>query len=485
MKQTIDFYLDGKLIELDPQAEGIKPSTSVLNYLRALPSHKGVKEGCAEGDCGACTIVLAEPCKSGKHLKYTAVNSCLLFLPMLDGKQVITIENLAQGEQLHPVQEALVEAHGSQCGFCTPGIVMSMFALYHQRGKVDRTEAEDALSGNLCRCTGYRPIMDACINVIAAKTSDAFDKNEASMLHQLQELHKKRCAAEFRSANQLYMRPSKLSEALQCRDKHPEAIIINGATDIALRQTKKFEHLPSILDLSAIAELRQFEVLDQSLHIGSGLNLESIRRHSSDDLPVLSQLLDVFAARQIRNVATLGGNVGSASPIGDTLPLLFVLQAQINLVSIHGERSLPIESFIKGYRATDIKPNEIIKSIQIPLLESNSICRSYKVSKRKDLDISTLSAAFYMSKNDDGTLREVRVALGGMAATTVRSTFVEEFLINQAFTRMNAEICAGMIESEFSPISDARSSDQYRRRVAGNLIMKFWSENQDFFADEK
>ena len=481
MNNNIKFVLDNKIVEVDfIKNKELKPTTTVLNYLRSYPEHKGVKEGCAEGDCGACTIVIAELDKNNK-LIYKSLDSCLVFLPMIHGKQLITVENLALKNKnekiLHPVQQLMVETNGSQCGYCTPGIVMSLFGLYKNHNNPSRQVIEDALTGNLCRCTGYQSIIEAAQKACTNNGKDHFSENEKEVVNMLKSIADNNETLVINTENQKYFKPFTLKEVLVLRKENPDAIIINGSTDVALRQTKKKEHFAKIIDISAVEELKTFKQENDSYIFGSGLSIEQIKNLSQEKLPALNNILSVFGSLQIRNIATIGGNIGSASPIGDVLPLMFAYNAKLKLISINGERMLSIEDFIKGYRQTDLKNDELIKEIIIPKTEKEDIINSFKISKRKDLDISTVSGAFKL-KLEQENVSEIILAYGGMAATTKRTTKAEEFLTGKKWSRENVEEAMQIIANEFTPLSDARSEAEFRNIAAKNLLMKFYLENQ-------
>jgi xanthine dehydrogenase small subunit len=473
MSSTISFILDSRITSIDfSQNQQYSPTTTVLNYLRSLPNHKGTKEGCAEGDCGACTVVLA---KRGKNntINYKTVDSCLLFLPMIHGKQLICIENLKSPEgKLHPVQQAMVNMNASQCGFCTPGIVMSLFGLYKNSNKPSKTEIEEALAGNLCRCTGYQTIIEAAESSCIHQGVDHFAHAEAGTLKHLAEI--KSPSFTIETKKQKYYRPVSLREALLLKKKHPSAFIINGATDIALKVTKNHEIISEIIDLSAITSLTSIRTMKNYTTFGAGTSLEDIKSYSKNRFPALYNMLSVFGSLQIRNLATLGGNLGSASPIGDSAPVLSAYNARIELRSRDRKRKVTVDDFITGYRKTLCQADELITAIEIPEAKSDSPVHFYKFSKRHDLDISTTSGGFRLETDKHARVKSIKLVFGGLADRTKRAIRTEKFLTGKDWNRENIEATFPILEKEFLPISDARASAEGRKLAAKNLLLKFW-----------
>jgi len=475
MKNSVQFLLDGRIVDIafDPPSS-LTPTATVLNYLRGLPQHRGVKEGCGEGDCGACTVVLGE-LSIDKNIEYRAVDSCLMFLPMLHGKQLITVENLrGPSGNLHPVQQAMVSDHGSQCGFCTPGIVMTLFALYKGMNKPSGDEIADALAGNLCRCTGYQPILKAAAAACDGEGRDHFTADEARIVGLLESISRE--GISISTQQQRYDQPATVDECLALMEKHPDAIVINGATDVALRVTKQFEVLLHVIDCSRINELQAVSSDSDALTIGAGVRLREVMRIVRDDFPAFYDMLTVFAASQIRNVATLGGNIGTASPIGDTLPVLMAYGAEVVLRNSRGSRTVKADSFAIGYRKTDRRPDELITAVVLPRPSLSTQVRSYKVSKRRDLDIATVSAAFRLELDGTGIVSDITLAYGGMAEFTKRSPTTESYLKGKQWNRRHVEEAQRLVDADFSPISDVRGSAEFRRVAARNLLLKFWSE---------
>jgi xanthine dehydrogenase small subunit len=475
-KNKIAFVLDGKIEVIDfANSPDLEPTTTVLNYLRSRSNHKGVKEGCAEGDCGACTVVFGET-NDYKNLSYKAYDSCLIFLPMLHGKQLITVENLGSSSDLHPVQSAMVETDGSQCGYCTPGFIMSLFSLYKNEQNPTRDQINDGLTGNLCRCTGYRSIVEAASKSCVHEGIDHFTDHEPEIMSLLKKIQSDFDSVEIEIPNNRYFQPTSLNEALSLRQKFPDTLIVTGATDVGLRVTKNHEHLDAIIDFSQIAELKTVVNSEAALTFGASVSLEDVKSGCEKSFPALYNMLAVFGSVQIRNIATLGGNLGTASPIGDTPPVLMAYDASVTVQSLRGKRTLKIRDFITGYRETLLEPDEIIVSVSLPKLQNGTLVKSYKISKRKDLDISTVSAGFSVDLYENNMVKNVFLAYGGMAAMTKRAKKAEQHLSQKAWTREVVEQAMPLIDEEFTPISDARAGAEGRRLMARNLLLKFWTE---------
>ncbi|MBE0663896.1 MAG: xanthine dehydrogenase small subunit [Bacteroidales bacterium] len=474
MNGIFRFVFDGQIVELDFHETKLLPSTTVLNYLRSLPGHRGTKEGCAEGDCGACTVVLGELVNGKMH--YRAVDSCLLFLPAIHGKQLITVENLAirngYETKLHPVQLAMVENYGSQCGFCTPGFVMALFALYKSDIEISRHNVIQALAGNLCRCTGYDPIYKAAVQCCSNRQPDQFDEGKVEVIKMINEIREAGESLEIRSVNQNYFLAANMEDALFFKAENPKAHVVNGATDTAIRQNKMHEYLPEILDVSAVVELRTISKQNDGYYLGAGVSLEAFLAFAGTNLPQLLPMLEVFASWQIRNVASIGGNLATASPIGDLIPLFIALKVKLELMSKAGSRWVEMEEFILGYRKNCLRKDELIKGVFIPFVEPGIVFKTKKISTRRDLDISTLSIAMRLKTNAGNMVEEIILAYGGMADRPKRAANTETFLVNKPWTKETIALAKEMIEKDFTPISDARSGAEYRMMAAKNLLMK-------------
>jgi len=436
------------------------PNLTLLEWLRQSGA-SGTKEGCGEGECGACAVALVGRDGSGRAT-YTAVNSCLLPLACVDGQTLVTVEGVADGERLHPVQEALIAHGGSQCGYCTPGFVISMFCEYY---RPDRSEADpEAVSGNLCRCTGYRPIVAALHSLRKPAPDDARLRTPA-----LEPRTHGEQSARF-------LRPRTLSELFAQRAAAPEATLLAGGTDLMVEVNQRHRRFATLISLAAIGELRRFSLGPSELVLGAGLTLSelelSLREHAAP--PLLTALWPLFSSRLVRNRATLGGNLATASPIGDAAPCLLALDARLTLASPRGQRSVALCDFFTGYRQTQCAPDELIVSVHIPL-PSAPLQRFYKVSKRKLDDISTVAGAFALSL-DERRVATLRVAYGGVAATPLHAGALEQLAAGRPWNRETLELLLAALEPLASPLSDQRGSAAYRKAMMGRLLEKFWLE---------
>ena len=465
----------------------VPPDRTLLEVLREDLHCTGTKEGCGEGDCGACTVVLGEAVADADgqtQLRYKAINSCIRLAHSIDGMALWTVEDLTQdphialpaGKTLHPVQEALVQCHGTQCGFCTPGFVMSMFGIYqnHDRGaQLDRQGAQAALSGNLCRCTGYRPILDAALHMgsLPPATVDA-----PSVLEKLEQLAQANQALE---AQTTYKRPTNLPELLQIRADHPEAQVVAGCTDVGLWVTKHHKRFEMVIDVTAAQELKELSQTDGYLRIGAAVTLEDAFTALQAQWPQLHKFAARFAGLPVRNSGTLGGNVANGSPIGDSMPLLIALNAQVVLASVRGARSLPLEQLYTGYRQNVMAKDELVTRIDIPLPASSVTqhLRAYKISKRQDDDISAVCLVINIHVAD-GMVSHASVGAGGVAATPARAKQAEAALLGQPWNATTVQAAAAALQAEFSPISDMRASGNYRKHVLASLMQRFWLESQ-------
>ncbi len=474
MYGTVRFLLDGALHELvNPD-----PTETVLNFLRYEMARTGTKEGCAEGDCGACTVVLGEVV--GEEMQYRAVNACILFLPMLDGKELITVESLkARNGTLHPVQQALVDTHGSQCGFCTPGFVMSLYALYENRDPADRAAVNDVLAGNLCRCTGYGPILDAAdkmqqprLPVDHKALKERIDHLRALKRHETLELTAKSAVT---GREKKYFAPVTISDLADLVGDYPDATILAGGTDVGLWVTKMHKELDVVIYIGAVEELKRIPETEDAIEIGAGVTVSDGMGVLASHFPDMGELFRRYASVQIRNSATLGGNIANGSPIGDSMPALISAGAKLVLRSREGERTIPLEDYFIDYGKQDRQQGEFVAKIIVPKPPVNLRYRSYKLSKRFDQDISAVCACFGITVKD-GLVEGARIAFGGLAATPKRAMAAEAALVGKPWTTDTVEAAMIAMEQDYAPISDMRASADYRMMTAKNLLRKAFVE---------
>ncbi|MFV0455196.1 MAG: xanthine dehydrogenase small subunit [Pseudomonas sp.] len=451
----------------------LDPNTTVLQYLREHRGKTGTKEGCASGDCGACTVVVGE--LVGDMLRYRTLNSCLTFVSALHGKQLIVVEDLKDKGQLHSVQQAMVDCHGSQCGFCTPGFVMSLFALQKNAvNEYDPAQTHEALAGNLCRCTGYRPILEAAEQACGSKQPDQFDAREAETIAQLRAIEPRE-TAELNSGDKRCLSPLTVVDLAEIYSANPDARLLAGGTDLALEVTQFHRELPMMIYVGHVAEMKKVEVTDSQIALGAAAALTDCYEALAREYPDFGELLHRFASLQIRNQGTLGGNIGNASPIGDSPPLLIALGAQVVLRKGERSRTLPLQDYFIDYKVTAREPGEFIEKVLVPRARPEQIFRAYKVSKRLDDDISAVCAAFDL-RVENGVIADARVAFGGMAAIPKRAAACEVALNGASFTLETAERACEALAKDFTPLTDFRASREYRLLVAQNLLRKCFLE---------
>lgn len=475
---TIRFLLGGERQDIT----NVDPSKTLLDYLRYDKARTGTKEGCGEGDCGACTVVVGSV-KNGV-LKFDAVNACILFLPMLDGKLILTVEDLASpGGRLHPVQQAMADLHGSQCGFCTPGFVMSIYAHLRSGGARDLDSINTALVGNLCRCTGYGPIIDATRKALTETLNDHLTALEENWVRELEALANPKTlelswSCPHRGTTKKYYAPKTTEALATLMADHPNATLLAGGTDVGLWVTKQLRDLPCLIYLGQIVELEKISENKDHISLGAGATYADALPILGHHFPDLGEVIRRIGSTQIRNSGTIGGNVANGSPIGDSLPLLIALNTTVILQSVKGVRSLPLEDYFIAYGHQERRPDEFVAALEIPYLEQDQHFRAFKISKRFDQDISAVCAAFAITL-DKGLVRTARIAYGGMAATPARASLTEKTLIGAPWTEKTIHAATAALETDYHPIGDMRSSAEYRMKVAQNLLLKCFVEHQE------
>lgn len=471
MTQSIRFIMGGKVHKLD----NIDPRMTVLNWLRYEHQKTGTKEGCAEGDCGACTVVIGELSDAG--VKYKAVNACILFMPSLDGKELITVEDISGPDgTLHEVQKQMVELHGSQCGFCTPGFIMSLYASHLTDDEHSDSSINDTLAGNLCRCTGYGPIIEAGKRMGRASQNEKSSKARIELLKSVE--RKETLTLNYIhevEGPRSYYAPVTLDRFAQLYKAHPDAQILAGGTDIGLWVTKQNRPLPKILYIGDVQDCKAITSDEEGLKIEAGVTYSEALKALSQYHPHMGELIRRIGSRQIRNSGTIGGNVANGSPIGDTMPALIASGATLRLRCGTEYRSLPIEDYFLSYGQQDRKPSEFVESVSLPPMKPDDHFVAYKISKRFDQDISALCFAMRFNVID-GLISRPRIALGGMAATPKRALLTEGYLEGQTFEKATFVAAKEKMKDDFVPLTDMRASAEYRMQVAQNLLEKAFVE---------
>ncbi|CAH0526190.1 xanthine dehydrogenase small subunit [Vibrio hippocampi] len=457
----LELMINDQLVEIDYAA----PDRMLLNYLREQQGLIGSKEGCASGDCGACTVVMVDM-EQNHELRYRQINACITPLNALHGKQIITVEHLKQNGELHPVQKAVVEKHGTQCGFCTPGIVMSLYALSKQ--KQPPNNPADFLAGNLCRCTGYGPLIEAAQAIAGVDYYDPAQANEDDIKAWILSCDKQQTVN--------YLKPTNRQELAQAKQQMPNATLLTGATDLALEVTQQLKNIPQIIDLSEVEELMTISETSTGWRIGAAVPLYQVHEFMRQHFPSTDEVIERLGSLTIRHRATLGGSLGHASPIGDIAPLLISLNGKIEIDNGHKTQLHAPQDYITGYRETLIQPDQWISAIHIPRLAPNQKHAIYKVSKRYEDDIATVVLALNMTIDSDNRVKHCILSAGGIAAKSVRLTELEQLFIGRPFTQLLVRKVKAVVPEVIHPLSDVRGSAQYRVQLIQNLIQRFYFE---------
>lgn len=471
VRREIRFLLNGDEVAL----ADVRPDETLLDWLRLRRSLVGTKEGCAEGDCGACTVLVGR--LSGGGLVYEGVNACIRFLGSLDGCHVVTVEHLkGSGDALHPVQQAMVDFHGSQCGFCTPGFVMSLYALWMRAPDPSDAAIEKALQGNLCRCTGYESIMRAAraISSYGDVGSDPLAAERADVAARLKALRDGR-RVEIGEGKDRLVVPASVDDLAQVLAAEPKATIVAGSTDVGLWVTKLMRDIAPAVFIGGLEELQTISETDGTITIGAGVSYSDARDLLGRRIPALGRLIDRIGGEQVRNMGTLGGNIANGSPIGDTPPPLIALGATLTLRSGGERRTIPLEDFFIAYGKQDRAPGEFVEAVHVPMPAKDAHFAIYKISKRRDEDITAALGAFHVIVKG-GVVESARIAYGGMAATPKRAEAVEAALVGRPWNEETVEAAMARYTEDFTPLTDMRATAQYRALVARNLLRRFYFE---------
>jgi xanthine dehydrogenase small subunit len=470
----IQFWHGGRVVEVTD----VPATTTVLDWLRGSPDTRGTKEGCNQGDCGACTVALGDLAHDGTDLRISTANACLLLLPMLHGRALFTIEDLAdsRGSELHPAQQAMAKLHGSQCGFCTPGIVMSLWAMHHTAGATGheptRQELADGLAGNLCRCTGYRPVLDAGQRMMHI---EADGDDTASAVAALRSIDV--TMLDYRTSTTRFWAPVSTDELADLVAGHPEARLLAGGTDVVLTVTQLHGELPELIWTGRVASLGDVTEDAAGVRIGSSASLEEAWSCLTAHVPTLREMWLRFASPAIRQVGTMGGNVINGSPIGDAAPVLLALDAQLELRRGDLSRRLPLKDFYLGYQSTALAHAEFLTAIIVPRSALGREVRAYKVSRRFDSDIAAVSAAFAL-RLTDGILSEVRLAYGGLGPIVRRAESAERVLTGRLWDESALRKAQEALAADFTPMTDHRATAAYRMQVAAGLLERLWLQTR-------
>lgn len=479
MPEPFQNHINFILNDADVRLDAISPRLTLLDWLRLDNRLTGTKEGCAEGDCGACTVLVGRLLEG--RLVYESVNSCIRFLGSLHGAHVVTVEHLkGKDGVLHPVQQAMVDLHGSQCGFCTPGIVMSLYGLWLSEANPSRERIERALQGNLCRCTGYEPIIKAAEKAAELRPSDVFDPIEKTRHEVMQKLRMMSHGPGVHIAHHgddFYI-PASVGELAEILGRHPHAIIVAGSTDVGLWVTKQFKVINPVIFIGGLQGLQHISSDDEGTAIGAGVTYSQALSALAATHPALGKLIPRIGGEQVRNMGTIGGNIANGSPIGDMPPALITLGATVVLRSRETERTVLLEDYFIDYGKQDRERHEFIETIFVPKLPKGVDFAVYKISKRRDEDITAVLGSFYLRLDNNRKVEEIRLAYGGMAGIPKRATQVENALLGRAWTEDSIKAAAAHFGEDFSPLTDWRASADYRLLAAKNLLTRFFLETQ-------
>jgi xanthine dehydrogenase small subunit len=467
MRDYLLFYVNGRRQEI----RGETAFSSLSDFLRNHLELTGTKVVCAEGDCGACTVLVGR--LDGSGLRYETVDACIQFLYQLDCKHVVTVEGLRTAADLHPVQQALVEHHGSQCGFCTPGFVMALAGFFEGQAAVDRESLRTALTGNLCRCTGYVPILEAGLTLDPARLRPLAERYASESL--LEDLRQHARSPVLIQCGRIFFAPQSLDEAIGFRTRHPEAVIVAGGTELGVLRNKKGYDPAALLSLAYVPGLAEITCADATARIGANVSWSQVEAFAREALPEFYRLILRFGSPQIRNGSTLVGNVAHGSPIADSLPLLCVMDAELEVVGRAGSRRAKVNGFYKGYKVKDLAPDEILTHVHLPLPAADELLRLYKVSRRNDLDIATFGAAVRVRRAGD-VITRAYLAYSGVAPTVVRLPATEAFLQGKLFAERTFREAGRVARTEIQPISDVRGSRDFRLLLAENILAKFYCD---------